>query len=1538
MSTVSGVLRGFFHGLLIVVTIALVLVAVAATATFVLTGTDWGHERVRSVAQNVLGRPIHGKLTIGQLSGNLLTGVTAHDVVITDSTGAPFASIESVTAKYAVLSLARKQIYINDAVIVRPRIVLDRPPNGAWNWQRLFPHDTTPQVTKQAGWLDRVRLTNTTITDGQVIVKSPWLPSAKLSTRARDSVLHEDLAGGSRVRIEKVANGYQKVVELDSVFARLPLLRLAEPGQAIRVAEVASLHMNALPFNPPAVAVRDIKGVFSFTSDSVWWKGAYAELPASKATGDGSYAFTSGDMTLSMHGDPVATSDMLWLDPKLPATGTGSGDLAVTWRDAVQDYTATNATATLGAAHGAGSVGITMGDTIAIHDTHVRFSGVDTKTIEGIVPSLKSPRRGVLSGQMVVRGGRHALSLNGDVTFDDRLAGVSRVSGSGVVGLIDGGGLRATNLQVQMLPVQVAMARTWYPSLPIGGVLTGSATINGSTKSQLVVKANIDHRDRGTRSVADGTATMRLVGMKHFNIDMNARPVSLDEIGRFFPAAGLQGSAAGPVRLDGALNDLKVNVDLRLPDGGRFATTGTLDLASTDKAYDLAATLYTLNLRTIDSKAPVTSLTAKATINGHGIKPETMTATATADLSASRWVGTGPRDSIALDTMSLRATVAGGLVTVQHLYALGAHTFLNASGGFGLTHDARGTLTYSVTTDSLGAFNRLIPRTAADTGVVQPRPGVIARAYDRARADSARVARATEMERLINGRPGPTLAVNAPKPVPSDTLSGSATANGTIAGNIYGFDLRGTASGKNVVARGNAVRTFRATYAWTGVRTPQAVLSATADLDTASIMGFAFDTVSAKATYATTGGHVELLVGQADNRQYTAKGDYALFPDRKELHLADLAFRFDTASWTMSRPSTIQWGGPGIRVTDFELRNNTNGRVYANGLLPTEGTADFALAVENFPLANVADIVQTDLKVTGVANLNATMAGTLAAPSFRGTFGLTQATYNGITVPTLNGRLGYADHSLVTHVDALRANGLAMATIDGKVPINLAMSGVTGSRLLPDPLQIDLVADSLPVELLPQFTDVVSDVHGVAAGKFSVRGTTAKPVLDGKFTFDHGSVTIVASGAKLVDVAGTAHMASDTVYVDSLTAHTVTGRNRGTVTTHGTLAVTNFRQPALDLTLTSSGAQLMNNKYASVRMDASLALKGAFDDAHLTGSVTLVQGVLYAPEPGQLHHVLGASDPALYNVLDTTTADRDLFPLPSPLLSNLQIDVQLVVNHDTWVRNREANVEIYTETPVTVRQEQQALLLTGVVATDRGEYSFMSKRFQIKRGSALFIGTPDLDPTLQITGEYEVNLPSRGAVNIRVIVGGTLRRPKLSLESDAQPPRTQSELLTLLAFGQSSSTLVASNSSSLTGSAGTSDLFGVGAQAAVQRLAGVALGVSVQQIEMQAGRTFGTDVFDITPGDVPLFGGNGASNFFAETRIEAGKYVNPRTFVSAQEQAGRPGLSIEQRTTNGWQFNLSMEPRILLGEPTLSLQPRRTTQSYGGFVIREWRF
>jgi hypothetical protein len=134
-------------------------------------------------------------------------------------------------------------------------------------------------------------------------------------------------------------------------------------------------------------------------------------------------------------------------------------------------------------------------------------------------------------------------------------------------------------------------------------------------------------------------------------------------------------------------------------------------------------------------------------------------------------------------------------------------------------------------------------------------------------------------------------------------------------------------------------------------------------------------------------------------------------------------------------------------------------------------------------------------------------------------------------------------------------------------------------------------------------------------------------------------------------------------------------------------------------------------------------------------------------------------------------------------------------------------------------------------------------------------------------------------------------------------------------------------------------VFGAGARIAVTRLASVALGVLVDQLEVQAGRAFGTDVLDITPGDVPLFnGGNAFTNFILQTKIEAGKYINGRTFVSAQEQAKNFGVGFEHRTQDGWHFNASVEPRILLREPTLNNQPYRTVQTYGGFILREWRF
>ena len=214
------------------------------------------------------------------------------------------------------------------------------------------------------------------------------------------------------------------------------------------------------------------------------------------------------------------------------------------------------------------------------------------------------------------------------------------------------------------------------------------------------------------------------------------------------------------MHLTGALKDLRVDADLRLPDGGRFTTRGTLDLASKEKGYDLVSSLYTVNLRTVNSKAPVTSLTANATVRGRGFQLATMNSTIAADLSTSRL------DTIAVDTLSVRASVADGLANVDKLYVLGSHVAANVHGTLGLVKGKDGTIAYAAGVDSLGALNRFIRHTPGDTIAIPPRPGVVARAVRKARADSARIAEKTEIERLATGKPGPKLVVNAPRSRP----------------------------------------------------------------------------------------------------------------------------------------------------------------------------------------------------------------------------------------------------------------------------------------------------------------------------------------------------------------------------------------------------------------------------------------------------------------------------------------------------------------------------------------------------------------------------------------------------------------------------------------------------------------------------------------------------------------------------------------------------------------------------------------------------
>ena len=1525
----------------VLVGIGLVIGAIAVltvAGVLLLTMTNFGRERVRRFTLQTLSEMVHGQVRIGGIGGNLLDGVVMTDFSIADTAGHPFISADTVVADYRLIAFARKRIQLHSLRLVRPLVIFDKLEDEDWNFESIFPEDTTPDKPDEApGFGDWVAFNDVDVIGGRFIVRTPWKPDGDSVGPARERVIANALAGGTRQHVVRARKGYQQVMDFRQINTTMPRLRLEDPDSSGIAIQVTALSGIAAIFRPPVAEIRDVEGTFYVIDDTLRFDDVRIVLPGSQIAGDGRYGIDTQELRLALRGAPIALADLRWLYPRLPSQGSGTLDFAMVMRDeGPSDYVARNADIQSGTSRVGGDFGLTLTETDArFHDTHLTFASFDTRLIEQLVPGLDIPRRGAIGGRASLDGTTSALTVDGDVTFDDAVHGRSRVVARGLVGF-GGGDIRARGLRLRLAPVQVDLARIAVPDLPIGGLVTGTAMLDGSTKTRLTATMDLEHVDRGARSHLTGRGVVAMRGTTWMDVDLRARPLSLVTVGRFVPALGLQGSAAGPIRVRGSLNDLSVRADLRLPDGGELLTVARLDVQGTPR-YDAQATLTVFNLHTVATALPRTSLTGVASIRGAGTDMQTMRATIAADLRGSAI------DSVSFDSARVRVAIADGIATVQPVTVNTSFARADIRGTFGLAAGRTGELSYHVTVDSLSGLARWLP--AQDTTWVDPRPGRKMKAIKQAREDSAQVARATEVERAAIGGPAPTLKIDSVPRVRRDSIGGSVAAAGTIRGSIQRFDLRGRAAVENLALSGNTVKRARVEYGWLAARTPQATIVGAASLDTVQAAGFALDSVEARVTSHENAGKIDVVIHQHESHDYRLSGNFALHTEHSEIHLDRLNIRFDTTTWVSARPSTIRWGGRGIQIVALDLRQGTRGRIYVNGLLPTEGTARLDVEISGLEVSHVVELLQSDLEATGVLQVVARIEGTTRDPRVRAALGVTGASYRGTVVPDLRARFTYADEVLDAQAEALRGTGTPVAVAEGVIPINLALAGVTGPRLLDRPLEFELRADSLPLDVLPKFTDAISEVRGELVGVLTARGTARSPELTGLLALDFASFRIVPLGVTLRDINGLMRLAGDTVVIDSLVGHA-----NGPIRVRGGIGLAELTRPAFDLRLVATNARVLDNEQGRINADANIGIEGPFDAVYVTGTANIRNGVIYIPKSDG-KDVINADDPAVFAVVDTSViGDREILPGQSPLMDNLRVDVTLNVSRDTWVRSPEANVEVYTPErygalTIHVDRSRQALTLEGVVNADQGTYEFMGRRFVINRGSATFIGDPEINPLLQITAIHEVSLVGAGAIDIQVIIGGTLRNPKLTLESTAQPPISQSDLLSYLAFGRSSSSLLHVQGSALSGqSSGSGELAGAVASIATRQLAGTALDVLTNELEQDAARSLGTDEFRLTPADVPAeLSSNSVISSLSLTEIEAGKYINrSRTFVAIQAQPANKnpfGIRFVHRMPKGLRLEMSYIPRYLVREPTLAAQedpPRKNI--LGAFVIREWRF
>ncbi len=1551
--------------------IAGTIVIVAAAAVFIISDTSWGHERVRRVALHALGGAVHGTVRIGRLDGDLLHQVVITDASIADASGDPFVSVRRAEVRYSVRDLLHKHLDFHNVVLDHPVVVLVQGQDGVWNYARVFPASGAPADTSQRGFGSWIAMTAVQIIDGDVTVRMPWRPDSSLRGAARDSAIEAALSQNARLMVAAVPGGYEKTIAAHAVTTRIDSLRLTDPDHPVKFARVASLSTDLALFHPPDATVRDLTGTLYLTRDSLWMSQATVLMPRSRITARVMYRITNGDLDVRAHANPVALADAQFAEPSLPADGAASGEFTATWRGRSQRYGVHNLVARVETARATGNADVTIGDSLVIRDTDVRFSGVDTRLIERLRPGFSLPRQGVAAGHAVARGNAGAMTIEAELAFANASDGESHVTANGEIGL-DHGGYRARHLVLTLDPLQVSLARVAMKSLPLGGTVTGTATLDGSTTETLAAHADLEHRESGAYShlVADGDvgfardssapaadepqrrvldgrtrrgeATTPAAGFRPTRVNMSAEltPLDLATVGRFVPDAKLSGVESGTIRIAGVMRDVEVHARLTAsgaPDSSSLTVDGHLDLASPVLGYDLTATARLLDAHSVSTAVPHTSLTATATARGHGTAPATLRAEFAADAQASVF------DSLNVDSVHVRATADSGLLGIPaaHIQALGA--ILDVQGSFGLAGDRSGSLTYRAEASSLAAFEKLIPR---DTTEVAPRPAVIAEAIARARADSAHEADTSEIQRAIAGTAPPALAVDTPRALRRDSLGGRALATGTVTGNIRRFELSGDLEADSLVAEGNAARHATARYHWSGAPSLDSAATATVHLDSATLAGFAVSGLDAQVGYRKPNGTVLLAVRETPARDFAANARFRYTPSETEVQYDSLNLRIDTTLWRAVHPASVAWGTSGVRIRNVELNAGRNGHITVDGLLAARPGSDDGLhaVIQNLEVADLAALAQQDVPLTGLLSLKADMVGDTRHPRLRGTMSVSSATIREWPLPNLFLSYQY-DTTLLQARAELAPKGAPsapFAVADAAVPIDLGL-GVTGSRFPGRPIRAEIHLDSLPFDLVPQFTTAVRDVGGRVTGQVTVGGTITNPEARGTLALDRASATVVASGTLLRDMSGRMRMTRDSVIVDSLVA--TTPSTKGTLKLAGSLDLTDRAVPVLDVTATAHDARVLSTRERGrIDLDASVSVAGPTTALYISGSTTMRSGVIYIPESDG-KHLVDVGEATVYYIADTSKSDvRRLIPVKNALLGSARMDVEVQVNRDTWVRNRDANVEAYTPRPITVHidRERQAIVVDGTVATDRGEYAVLGRRFTINKGEAVFIGTPELNPTLQAQGEYDVPVPGQ-AIAIQINIGGTLDSLRLTLASDAQPPISQSDLLSYLAFSVPTNGITQqgqSSSSSLSGIQGSGGVVGAAGSFVQNQLAGEAVGVLTDQVKGDLARALGADVLDISTSNnyTDVAQTRSGAAFFQNTQVEFGKYFTPQTFVAIQGSVA-PGAVVVHRFASHFSVQVSGQPLYLLGQPTLSTTPSTPLIGVFGLTLtRTWRF
>jgi len=557
-----------------------------------------------------------------------------------------------------------------------------------------------------------------------------------------------------------------------------------------------------------------------------------------------------------------------------------------------------------------------------------------------------------------------------------------------------------------------------------------------------------------------------------------------------------------------------------------------------------------------------------------------------------------------------------------------------------------------------------------------------------------------------------------------------------------------------------------------------------------SVYGEGIEQLSADLRF--DGGEISATNILAKHQEATVSGDVAFNPASQGLRFNLKGTKFDLARIPQLQNAHIDVGGLGeISVSGSGTlpAPMINASIHVRDLtLDHERAGDFIISAvsrgQGLQVTGQSQFEQADLKIDGSIQPQEDWPADLYFHFRQLDVDSLLRVYmpNGVTghsradgVVHLTGALRRPrELELTASIDGLQA-GVEEVTLHNDKPIRFSIAKqtleidqfhlvgddtdltATGTVQLTGDRNLDVRAQGrVNLKMIQSFnSDFTSS--GVLTVNLALSGPFARPVTQGTVHVEHGAIAYIDLPSALSDINGTLAFNQDRLQIQSLTAHT-----GGGLVTFGGYATDRGGKLNFDLTVQGQDVRLRYPPGISSTANADLHFAGSPSGSLLSGDITVMK---LAMTPG--------FDFGAY--LDRSQGSA--LPPTNRLLNRVRLDVHIVTTPELQMQT--SSVRLSGDADLRLRGSAAKPVILGRADIIEGEVYFNGTKYSLERGDVTFINPVTTTPVLDLQATTRIR-----DYDVTLNLNGQIDRPNVTYRSE--PPLPTSDIIGLLAFGQTS--------------------------------------------------------------------------------------------------------------------------------------------------------